>query len=38
VNKVKADAERVLTRADVLAGGEVLLQKGKKNYFLLKAV
>ena len=38
VNKVKADAERVLTTADVLAGGVVLLQKGKKNYFLLRAV
>ena len=36
VNKVKADAERVLTQADVLAGGVVLLQRGKKNYFLLK--
>ena len=36
VNKVKADAERVLTQADVLAGGVVLLQRGKKNYFLLR--
>jgi len=36
VNKVKSDAERVLTQADVLAGGVVLLQRGKKNYFLLK--
>jgi len=36
VNKVKADAERTLTQADVLAGGVVLLQKGKKNYFLLR--
>jgi tyrosyl-tRNA synthetase len=36
VNKVKADAERVLSTADVLAGGVVLLQKGKKNYFLLR--
>jgi tyrosyl-tRNA synthetase len=36
VNKVKADAERVLTQSDVLAGGVVLLQKGKKNYFLLR--
>jgi tyrosyl-tRNA synthetase len=38
VNKVKADAERVLTQADVLAGGVVLLQKGKKNYFLLRVI
>jgi tyrosyl-tRNA synthetase len=36
VNKVKADAERVLSTADVLAGGVVLLQRGKKNYFLLR--
>jgi tyrosyl-tRNA synthetase len=36
VNKVKADTERTLTQADVLAGGVVLLQKGKKNYFLLR--
>jgi tyrosyl-tRNA synthetase len=36
VNKVKADAERTLTQADVLAGGVVLLQRGKKNYFLLR--
>jgi len=38
VNKVKVDTERVLSEADVLAGGVVLLQKGKKNYFLLRAV
>ena len=38
VNKVKVDAERMLSTADVLAGGVVLLQKGKKNYFLLRAV
>ena len=36
VNKVKVDVERTLTQADVLAGGVVLLQKGKKNYFLLR--
>jgi tyrosyl-tRNA synthetase len=36
VNKVKSDAERMLTEADVLAGGVVLLQRGKKNYFLLR--
>jgi tyrosyl-tRNA synthetase len=36
VNKVKVDAERMLSIADVLAGGVVLLQKGKKNYFLLR--
>jgi tyrosyl-tRNA synthetase len=31
------DVERVLTSADLLAGGYVMLQKGKKNYALLKA-
>ena len=36
VNKVKVDAERTLSTADVLAGGVVLLQRGKKNYFLLR--
>jgi tyrosyl-tRNA synthetase len=38
VNKVKVDAERVLSPADVLAGGVVLLQRGKKNYFLLRVI
>jgi tyrosyl-tRNA synthetase len=37
VNKVKVDAERVITTKDLLADGLVLLQRGKKNYFLLKA-
>jgi len=36
VNKMKVDAERMLSIADVLAGGVVLLQRGKKNYFLLR--
>ncbi len=30
------DVERVLTKADLLAGGFVMLQKGKKNYGLLR--
>jgi len=38
VNKVKVDAELMLLTTDVLAGGVVLLQRGKKNYFLLRAV
>jgi len=38
VNKVKVDAERLLSEADVLAGGVVLLQRGKKNYFLLRVI
>jgi len=37
VNKVKVDVERMLLTTDVLAGGVVLLQRGKKNYFLLRA-
>jgi len=36
VNKLKVDAERILNTVDVLAGGVVLLQRGKKNYFLLR--
>ena len=31
------DAERTLTAADLLAGGYVMLQKGKKNYALVRA-
>jgi tyrosyl-tRNA synthetase len=31
------DVERVLTSGDLLAGGYVMLQKGKKNYALLRA-
>ncbi len=38
VNKMKVDAERVLSSRDVLAGGLVLLQRGKKNYFLLRTI
>ena len=38
VNKVKVDAERMLLTTDVLAGGLVLLQRGKKNYFLLRVL
>jgi tyrosyl-tRNA synthetase len=38
VNKVKVDAERVIAAADLLADGLVLLQRGKKNYFLMRAV
>ena len=37
VNKVKVDAERVITTKDLLADGLVLFQRGKKNYFLLRA-
>ena len=31
------DTERTLTTADLLAGGYVMLQRGKKNYALVKA-
>jgi tyrosyl-tRNA synthetase len=36
VNKSKVNAERMLVADDLLNGNVVLLQKGKKNYFLLK--
>ena len=36
VNKVKAGAERNMSAQDILNGNLILLQRGKKNYFLLK--
>lgn len=36
INKTKVGANKVLTAADVIAGGLIIVQKGKKNYFLLK--
>lgn len=36
VNKMKADADMRLTNAHELSGNLILLQRGKKNYFLLK--
>lgn len=36
INKTKVRANKVLTSADVIAGGLIIVQKGKKNYFLLK--
>ncbi len=38
VNKRKAGEESSITEADLLQGGLVLLQRGKKNYFLVKVV
>jgi tyrosyl-tRNA synthetase len=38
VNKEKVGEERTVTSADLLAGDLLLLQRGKKNYFLVKAV
>ena len=36
INKTKVGANKVLTAADIIAGGLIIVQKGKKNYFLLK--
>lgn len=38
VNKDKVGEDRTVGEADLLTGGLVLLQRGKKNYFLLKVV
>ena len=38
VNKRKVDEEMVVTNADLLNGGLLLLQRGKKNYFLVKVL
>ncbi|MFN0030572.1 MAG: tyrosine--tRNA ligase [Flavobacteriales bacterium] len=37
VNKMKIDASRIIQKEDLLNGKFVLLQRGKKNYFLLRA-
>ncbi|MBL7950644.1 MAG: tyrosine--tRNA ligase [Flavobacteriales bacterium] len=38
VNKVKADDSRTVGTGDLINGKFILLQRGKKNYFLVKAV
>lgn len=38
INKVKATEDRVLTKEDLLKDKYILVQKGKKNYYLLKAI
>jgi tyrosyl-tRNA synthetase len=38
VNKTKVEENKVLTPADLINGKHILLQRGKKNYFLVKAV
>lgn len=38
VNKVKADEGRTVKTSDLIGGRFILLQRGKKNYFLVKAV
>jgi len=37
VNKAKAGADRVISGSDLLLGKYILLQRGKKHYFLLRA-
>ncbi|CAI8168510.1 MAG: Tyrosine--tRNA ligase [Cryomorphaceae bacterium] len=36
INKTKVVVDKVLTKDDVVAGGLIIVQKGKKNYFLVK--
>jgi tyrosyl-tRNA synthetase len=38
VNKSKVGEDKVLNAADLINGKYILLQRGKKNYFLVKAV
>lgn len=38
VNKDKVGEDKVLRAADLISGKYILLQRGKKNYFLVKAV
>ena len=38
INKAKSPEERTVNAADLLSGKFILLQRGKKNYFLVKAV
>jgi tyrosyl-tRNA synthetase len=36
INKTKVGVDKVLTKDDVVADGLIIVQKGKKNYFLVK--
>ena len=38
INKAKIDAEKVITNEDVLKNGFILVQRGKKNYFLVEVL
>ena len=38
INKSKVDVGRTISSGDLLNGRYIILQRGKKNYFLLKAV
>ena len=37
INKTKVNLEKTITKEDLIAGKYVLVQKGKKNYFLVTA-
>ena len=38
VNKAKVNEEKVITSADLINGKYILMQKGKKNFFIIKGV
>ncbi len=38
INKSKVDLDKTLSEEDVVAGGLIIAQKGKKNYFLITIV
>jgi len=38
INKSKVDLTKTLSEEDVVAGGLIIAQKGKKNYFLISIV
>ena len=38
INKTKVTVERILTTEDVVAGNLILVQKGKKNYYLVRVI
>jgi tyrosyl-tRNA synthetase len=38
INKVKVTAEKIINSEALLNDKYILVQKGKKNYFLLKAI
>lgn len=38
VNKEKVSPEKMVSKEDILSGGLILLQRGKKKYFLVKVV
>ena len=38
VNKTKVGDDTILNTSDLISGKYILLQRGKKNYFLVKAI